>query len=157
MSEPLYTISYFSTCDIPGDQENTVQEINNIIKTSKIKNAGLDVTGALLFSGGYFIQVLEGPESAVEKIFESIQNDFRHKNVAVIDNKHIRQRCFSQWSMALAGISKEILPGLEGILSAPKDIRSDERGETLVKLLTDLIMRYESESHLNYAKHESSS
>jgi len=145
MSEPLYTISYFSKSKIHGSDAEIHAAINDILETAHRKNAELQVTGALLYSGGYFIQVLEGPEDAVEEIFESIQNDLRHQNVAVIQHSHLTQRSFSQWSMALAGVRSELLPGLEKILKSPTDIEADQKGLALVEMLTGLLNRYEEE------------
>lgn len=145
MSEPLYSISYFSKSKIHGSPDEIKAAISNILETAHTTNSQQQVTGALLFSGGYFVQVLEGPESAVEEIFESIQNDLRHHNIAVIQHSYVDQRSFSQWSMALAGIRSELVPGLETILKSPEDIETDEQGAVIISMLTGMLDRYEEE------------
>jgi hypothetical protein len=145
MSEPLYTICYFSKSNIADSDEAIKEQIHDILSVANIKNTASGVTGALLYSGGYFVQVLEGPESSVEDIFESIQNDLRHREVVVIKHSHVNERSFPKWSMALAGVDKQLIPGLEGILTKPDDIVANPSGVALVRLLTNLLIRYEED------------
>lgn len=145
MSESLYTISYFSRSNLKGSIEEVAAEVYNILKIAVERNSNLNVTGALLYSGGYFVQVLEGPEENVEEIFESIQNDIRHCDVSVINNGYLQKRSFSTWSMALAGVNNDLLPEVEGILNTPKEIQSSSKGATTVQLLSGLVKRYEEE------------
>ena len=53
-----------------------------------------------MYSSGYFAQVLEGPKSAIEQVFETIQRDPRHGDVTVLECANIEGRDFPQWSMA---------------------------------------------------------
>lgn len=143
MSNSLYHISYFSRSTLTGTDEEIKSGIDDILRVAQQRNQAAGVTGALLYSGGYFIQVLEGAEDAVEEIFESIQCDTRHRDVAVINNEYIDERNFPQWSMALAGFSADLIPGLDGILVLPEDIKGSPTGMALVKILTGLLQRYE--------------
>lgn len=143
MSNKLYSIIYISRMNFDGNEAHIKQEVDDIIKTSTSKNSQKDVTGALLFSGGYFVQVLEGPLDAVESIFESIQNDFRHKEISTLSNAQIEERSFPKWSMALAGVSLDIAPEIEGLLANPDKIEAYESGQEVIKLLSGLLARYE--------------
>ncbi|MEM7078356.1 MAG: BLUF domain-containing protein [Pseudomonadota bacterium] len=49
-----------------------------MLATARRNNAKTNVTGMLLHHGDSFIQVLEGGESAVERLFNHISNDPRH-------------------------------------------------------------------------------
>ncbi len=72
---------------------------------SQHNNNKVSVTGALLFNGGSFAQVLEGPRKAVETTFERIQRDPRHSDVSVLQCEPVEARGFSNWSMAFIGHS----------------------------------------------------
>jgi hypothetical protein len=83
--------------------ESLDQEIDVILNTARQHNKNNNITGALLFNTGHFAQVLEGPEAAVENIFERIQGDERHENCIVLSCESIQNRSFSEWSMAYEG------------------------------------------------------
>ena len=54
----------------------------------------------VLTSGRLFFQVLEGPDSQVDGLFEDIVADPRHKDVLLLDTElEIPQRFFPNWSM----------------------------------------------------------
>lgn len=59
-----------------------------------------DITGALLISGDWFVQALEGDETAVRSLYDHISKDRRHERVSVIDAQAVDARVFSRWSMA---------------------------------------------------------
>lgn len=59
------------------------------------------ITGALLYSKGTFIQVLEGDSVKVVDLYERIKLDQRHESVQRLFFSEIRQRIFGDWSMAL--------------------------------------------------------
>jgi len=56
-----------------------------------------------MFDEGYFAQVLEGPQDAVEETFERIQMDPRHRDVQIVEFAPVPERTFDQWAMAYAG------------------------------------------------------
>ena len=59
------------------------------------------MTGALTYSNGWFLQVLEGEAQTVKKLYDTIARDPRHGNPTVIVEGDIGQRAFADWSMAL--------------------------------------------------------
>ena len=65
----------------------------------------MDVTGALVFTGKNFAQVLEGRREAVEELMQSINKDERHRDVDVVAVDEIKERRFPGWSLAYAGPS----------------------------------------------------
>ena len=79
----LYKLSYISKNTIIGDQANLKSEIDSILKSAHKNNPVMGITGALLFSGGYFCQVIEGEEENIESLFEIIQMDNRHADITV--------------------------------------------------------------------------
>ncbi len=87
-----------------AEQSVDENELFSILESSCKNNAADNITGMLLFHGGQFLQVLEGPKSAVEACFARIRNDDRHLSVAKLLDEDLPARSFGQWSMASAGL-----------------------------------------------------
>jgi hypothetical protein len=96
----VHQIVYCSKSRISGASTDVEIEIASILSVARAKNREAGISGALLFSGEAFAQVLEGPLGAVEEIFERIQCDERHSNVVILRNAESKERIFSDWSMA---------------------------------------------------------
>ena len=73
----LHQIMYISTVV----DTVTPQECAAIARKSAANNQRDDVTGLLLFNSRRFLQVLEGPKDAVERIFTRVYGDPRHRAV----------------------------------------------------------------------------
>ncbi len=99
---PVYQIVYCSKNRISGTSKDVEIEIGSILSVARTKNKKAGISGALLFNGKAFAQVLEGPLDAVEQIFEQIQCDERHSDVVMLRNAESEERVFSDWSMAYA-------------------------------------------------------
>lgn len=99
----LYRLVYASKNFLKGVEAEAA--IEQILEASRRTNQRLGVTGALMFNGGAFAQVLEGPQKGVEQTFERIQCDPRHGDVTVLEGGPIRERGFVNWSMAFVGRS----------------------------------------------------
>ena len=80
------------------------EELLGILKVSRENNSSRDVTGLLLYKGGNFMQVLEGPDEVVEAVFETIKADPRHKDVIVLSREQISNRQFPAWEMAFQNL-----------------------------------------------------
>ena len=80
------------------------EELLDILKVSRENNSSRDVTGLLLYKGGNFMQVLEGPDEVVEAVFETIKADPRHKDVIVLSREQISNRQFPAWEMAFQNL-----------------------------------------------------
>ena len=107
MSDAMVRLVYFSRNVIegiaPGDPRGLDWEIDRILEVSQARNAACGVTGALIYNGGVFGQVLEGPEAAVEATYDRIQSDDRHVETTVLDYAPIAARAFGDWSMGFVG------------------------------------------------------
>lgn len=77
-------------------------EVAAIVQVSRARNTLLNVTGALISTGGYFAQVLEGELAAVEELMVSINADPRHMRVKIIRTTEEPRR-FAGWAMAYSG------------------------------------------------------
>jgi len=78
-------------------------------------NKAINVTGMLLFDSGSFLQILEGEEEQLKKLFKTISNDRRHKNIVKIVFEAIAERKFQEWSMGYASLSKSELSKIDGM------------------------------------------
>ena len=88
-----------------GPQTTTVT--HSILQQAQKHNAAHDITGVLCQGQGFFLQVLEGPRSAVNALYRRIVVDMRHKDVELLMFEDILQRRFERWSMALVKLSDQ--------------------------------------------------
>ncbi|ODU70048.1 MAG: hypothetical protein ABT11_09685 [Novosphingobium sp. SCN 66-18] len=99
----LTTWLYISVSALPADAQAAA--IDAIVDVSRSRNAGLDVTGALIFSGSRFAQLIEGPADSVATLRAAIKRDVRHRNVTTIEAGTSGARLFAGWSLAYSGHS----------------------------------------------------
>ena len=74
--------------------------LNELVEDSIRRNKKSDVTGALFYLGGYFIQLLEGSRDAVSETFSRINSDSRHTDVEVFFSEEVTERIFPGWNMS---------------------------------------------------------
>lgn len=135
----LYRLVYYSAnriANVPGAFDG---ELEDILAKSRRNNRLVGVTGALMFSAGYFGQVLEGPQAAIEATFERIQQDARHGDVSLLAFAPVADRAFESWAMAYVGEGDEgrARPAWNG---AELDM-SRISGEALFARLHDMVAR----------------
>jgi hypothetical protein len=65
--------------------------VSDIITMSRVANEARGLTGALIFDGEYFCQLLEGEEAQVVALMDRIAADTRHINVKRLFISHGRQ------------------------------------------------------------------
>jgi hypothetical protein len=98
----LVRLMYASRAVPAVDQE----ELHAILQRSKAHNPTIGVTGVLCFSGGIFLQVLEGSRSAVNRLYNRIVADARHTDVELMLYEEIKERQFAGWSMGQVNMSR---------------------------------------------------
>ncbi len=86
-------------------------ELIAILRKSKANNPAHGITGVLCFSGGIFLQVLEGGRLQVSGLYNRIANDRRHKEVVLLSYEEIGERSFAGWSMGQVNLNR-LNPGL---------------------------------------------
>lgn len=82
-------------------------DIENILHTANNYNNANDITGCLLYNDGIFLQILEGEEETVQKLYEKILKDNRHTNIELLESGHSSKRSFSKWGMAYKEINNK--------------------------------------------------
>jgi len=75
-------------------------DVEQILISARRQNLRRDVTGIMLFSGGHFAQLLEGPPVALHETMAAIDADTRHERVTRLIEENIALRRFKDWSMA---------------------------------------------------------
>ena len=98
----LVRLMYASRAVPAIDQE----ELITILRQSKAHNPSIGVTGVLCFSGGIFLQVLEGGRSAVNRLYNRIAADPRHTDVELLLYEEIGERRFASWSMGQVNMGR---------------------------------------------------
>ena len=103
----VHRLVYYSRNRVDSGPAALAHEIEVILAASRRNNAKVGVTGALMFNAGCFAQVLEGDQGALETVFERIQQDDRHGDVALLSFEPVPARAFDTWSMGFVGASVE--------------------------------------------------
>ena len=75
--------------------------LTSLVEEAKLRNAGLNITGMLLFNGVDFLQLLEGTEESVVKLFHKIRGDKRHQCVVELLRDDGPRRRFDNVGMVL--------------------------------------------------------
>lgn len=119
-------------------REEADKAIDAIVAVSRRRNAALDVTGALIFSGDSFAQIIEGPTEAIAELRASILRDERHGELlTVAEGTGQVSRDFAGWSLAYSGTALFVEREIERIrATAPAEPHHSQRD--LRRLLGEL-------------------
>lgn len=94
-NKDLYMLVYSSRAVEQADRVKLVDICAAAVK----KNKRLGVTGVLLCVGNQFVQVLEGNQAIVKKLYDEIRRDARHTQCRVLYEGAISARAFPDWGM----------------------------------------------------------
>ena len=106
----MISLTYLST----AHEDFEVEDLTELLASSRAKNHEAGLTGVLLYAGGHFIQTLEGPEGAVDATFARIQQDPRHRSIAVALRDEIDAQTFPDWSMGFRSADLHEIKKLPG-------------------------------------------
>lgn len=101
MSGVVRRFAYVSRSRLP--RERIPAELARIASKSADANGVRDITGALVSSGRYFAQIVEGPASAVESLKSQLLKDDRHEKIVVLREEDALTRRFHGWSLVYNG------------------------------------------------------
>lgn len=93
----------------------TPEQLQQLVQRARQANTAAHITGLLLYCDGQYIQVLEGPHEAVQRLFVRINHDPRHQQVVVVSQGHLPVPQFAGWRMAF-GFADALEP--EAVLAA---------------------------------------
>lgn len=74
-------------------------DIQLILASARRNNERDALTGALIYNGNNFMQLLEGPADSVDACLGAIREDTRHGGMVEIRLRTIDRRDFAEWSM----------------------------------------------------------
>lgn len=142
MPERLLRLVYRSAVAHQPDVLRLRGDVRAILGAARRRNARMGVTGLLLHTGTVFLQVLEGPQRAVQEIFGIVMADPRHHTIAVIEMTFPERRRFPDWAMGYLGAAPDPQePGLSPSLSPSLSLGLSGEIARLDDLPVDLLQR----------------
>ncbi len=89
----LYNLCYVSSAknNLPKS------ELEDLFRVNKRNNKELDISGILVYNNGNFLQILEGDEQKINKLFVKICRDSRHNNLIKLIHTSIEERIFDDY------------------------------------------------------------
>ncbi len=116
-SESLEEILY---CSVAVPLLQTKIQLDRILAAAHRRNLAAGITGMLMYYGGEFIQILEGPKQSIHQTFENhISKAAGHTAVNIVCRNEISNRSFGDWTMGFIGsaeIESIIHFSLSGVL-----------------------------------------
>ena len=106
----MLSVAYVSAATGPV----TDGDIAAILTQARVNNEREGVTGALLYHGGRFIQILEGADEQVRHRLEVISGDPRHRSLQKVREMPIIERQFPEWTMGFRTLDDDSVKQLEG-------------------------------------------
>jgi Sensors of blue-light using FAD len=73
--------------------------LSHILFQARDHNARVGITGALICRADIYLQLLEGPQDAIDVLYRNIQRDDRHVEVKKLLQRPIVDRMFAGWAM----------------------------------------------------------
>jgi len=147
MLAKLCTVTHRIIYSSQASRPLSVGELEEILVDARAGNEARNVTGALVYVDGVFLQVLEGDKATLQRLMQSIAADTRHSSVTVFHEIDVERPLFSDWRMAYVGAKPEQMAtwaGLEGTATIDailQDIRREPQRtarviEHILKTLT---------------------
>ncbi len=93
-----FRLIYRSRNRIPAERRKV--ELGELFLVARSNNKKQRITGALLLRDDWFVQTLEGDETAVRSLYAHIETDPRHDSVSLLETGMVSERVFARWSMA---------------------------------------------------------
>jgi hypothetical protein len=113
-------------------KEISEDDLREVLKTARAFNSEHGITGVLFYSFGYFLQVLEGPEETLLRLYLKISEDKRHSHITLLHAVPVIFPMFRKWAMACLGEKDGISINYEDLLRSRFDFA--DHGTTKVLL-----------------------
>ena len=135
--DPVLSLVYTSAARTPFSDG----DLATLLMNSRANNRRLGLSGFLMHKQGRFVQVLEGPEEAVQQRYALIAADPRHTDLDVLLRETIDERRFGAWTMGYRATTDTLvdeIPGYADVSGASLDVaRSRPDLEPSVRSLLD--------------------
>ena len=73
--------------------------LGGILVQARRNNPRNDITGCLICRQDLYLQLLEGPEAAIDTLYDKIKADDRHLAVELLSKASVTARMFPGWAM----------------------------------------------------------
>ncbi|WP_420576530.1 BLUF domain-containing protein [Ekhidna sp.] len=121
----IYYLIYTSQPTIPMTEE----VLEDITQISIRNNEKTGITGLLLGIENKYMQYLEGGQQEVDKLYETLKKDTRHRELVRWVTGYIEERVFSDWAMASWMLSKEKLESLSALSDLKKFLQDPKQNK----------------------------
>ena len=108
-----YELIYHSV----ANENNTSQDIKDILKEAREFNLSKNITGGLLAYNNEFLQILEGEKVEVLSLYKNIVKDKRHIGPIILHQGEIQERVFPTWTMAYHEITDSELTQVKDVMN----------------------------------------
>ncbi len=96
---PLIRLIYRSENAISVAGSRILIHFHDIVSNARRKNASESISGFLMFDRERYHQILEGEEQTIDRLWERLIKDVRHRNIEILERRAIATRGFPEWSM----------------------------------------------------------
>ncbi len=87
--------------------DNSERDLQEIERVSQRNNARDGITGVLLFVRGYFFQLIEGPDEAIDRLYGKLLQDTRHTDIILLQTElNVETRLFPNWTMEVFNLEQ---------------------------------------------------
>lgn len=121
------------------------EEVESLMLKNREKNSINGITGVLLYADGDFFQVIEGPTIKLNKLFQNIQKDSRHRGILTMDNIEIKEKHFPNWSMGFYTSTYEKLSKINNYQTINKQCLSHFDDKKCLALIDSFISSHQSD------------
>jgi hypothetical protein len=128
-------------------------ELYELTQVSGSNNKKAEVTGALVFCNGYFLQVLEGASAMLDTLLTKIERDPRHCDVQIISKQSRPRRLFQDWTMAClheSSMSPQQLACYQSWIQLLDNNDGTNVDKNAHELLTELRLAIDHEIHVSH-------
>ena len=106
----LVQLVYISraTFSVAARNDGIAPEVSQILRKSRKNNRAKHIVGALYFGNHYFFQCLEGDETDLMALYETLKRDPQHDDLRILSQKTITERSFGTWEMKYLPAEKDV-------------------------------------------------
>lgn len=119
----------------------SMTEIVQLLDSARSHNTREGLTGMLTFGSERFLQAIEGPADAVNKLYARILQDPRHDGVRLLGYRPIAHRQFSAWAMGFFAYGRDgslARAGLPHDKFEPESMSLDQASALLADMATQM-------------------
>lgn len=113
-------------------------EVDELVAGARRQNDSVGITGALIFTGDHFAQVIEGPDAPVDDLLRSILHDNRHHSIQHFEDSDVPARLFGSWTLAYQGPSTYVDRRVRALFVSDRAVQDRIKAE-LLDLLHDFV------------------